>query len=147
MKRPFGLIAIVCYKAFVASLLTVTAIALLLTLKNYEGLQTFAENYEIEGKSQLIDWALDKLLNISPRTLRFSGIGAAAYAAVTAVEAIGLWYEKRWAHVLVLGLVGVSIPPEVYELAKGFSLIKLTIFVVNIAVFTYLLRNFPKHKH
>jgi uncharacterized membrane protein (DUF2068 family) len=147
MKRPFGLIAIVCYKAFVASLLVVTAIALLLTLKNYEGLQVFAENYEIEGKSQLIDWALDKVLNISPRTLRFSGIGAAAYATVTAIEAIGLWYEKRWAHVLVLGLVGVSIPPEVYELAKGFSLIKLTILVVNIAVFTYLLMNFPKHKH
>ncbi len=146
-KRAFGLIAIVLYKAFVATLLAITSIALLLALKNYDELLLFSLSYTLEGKSQLIDWVLDKILNISPRTLRFSGIGAAAYAAITAVEAIGLWYEKRWAHVLVLLLVGISIPPEIYELFKGFSLLKLAVFVINLAVFAYLLRSFPKAQH
>ena len=124
----------------------VTAIALLLAMKNYEGLQDFSSNYELEGKTGIIDWVLDKILNLNPRTLQFSGIGAAAYAIVTAIEAIGLWFEKRWAHVLVLGLVGISIPPEVYELTKGFSVLKFVVFILNGAVFWYLVRTFPKHK-
>ena len=140
------MLAIVFYKSFVASLLMVTAIALLLAMKNYEGLQDFASNYELEGKAGIIEWILDKVLNLDSRTLQFSGVGAAAYATVTAIEAIGLWHEKRWAHILVLGLVGISIPPEIYELTQGFSFLKFIVFVVNVAVFWYLVRTFPKHK-
>ncbi len=124
----------------------VTAIALLLAMNNYEGLQDFASNYELEGKAGIIEWILDKILNLNPRTLQFSGVGAATYAIVTAIEAIGLWHEKRWAHILVLGLVGISIPPEIYELTQGFSFLKFIVFVVNVAVFWYLIRTFPKHK-
>jgi len=144
-KRPFGLIAIVLYKTFVATLLAMTAIALLLTLTNYEALADFADSYTLEGKSGLIDWILEKLLNLSPKTLQFSGLGALGYAIMTAIEAIGLWYEKRWAHVLVLFLVGISIPPEIYELIRGISIIKAIVLVINVAVFVYLLKSFPKH--
>lgn len=122
-----------------------TSIALLLTLKNYESLEVFSENYVLESKSIIIDWLLNKVLNLNPRTLAFSGIGAGVYAIVTTIEAVGLWYEKRWAHVLVLVLVGISIPPEIYELIRGFSGIKILILVLNLAVFAYLFRSFPKH--
>ncbi|MHC5610065.1 MAG: DUF2127 domain-containing protein [Nostoc sp.] len=144
-KRPLGLVAIVVYKAFSAMLLMVTSIALLLTLKNYQNLEVFSENYVLEGKSIIIDWVLNKVLNLNPRTLAFSGIGAGVYAIVTTIEAVGLWYEKRWAHVLVLVLVGISIAPEIYELIRGFSVIKIFILVLNLAVFAYLFRTFPKH--
>lgn len=144
-KRPLGLVAIVLYKSFAALLLMVTSIALLLTLKNYQTLEVFSEDYVLESKSIIIDWLLKKVVNLNPRTLAFSGIGTGIYAIVTAIEAVGLWYEKRWAHVLVLGLVGISIPPEIYELIRGISLIKTLVFVLNLAVFVYLFRNFPKH--
>ncbi|BDI14903.1 hypothetical protein ANSO36C_07050 [Nostoc cf. commune SO-36] len=144
-KRPLGLVAIVLYKSFTAFLLLVTSIALLLTLKNYQTLEAFSENYVLEGKSIIIDLLLNKVLNLNPRTLAFSGIGAGIYAIVTIIEAIGLWYEKRWAHLLVLGLVGISIPLEIYELIQGISAIKIFIFLLNLTVFGYLLRNFPKH--
>lgn len=145
-KRPFGLLAIVVYKSFVASLLAVTSVALLLAMRNYDSLADFAESYTIEGKTQLIDWLLDKILNLDPRTLKFSGIGAGVYALLTAIEAVGLWYEKRWAHILVLVLVGISIPPEIYELMHGITPIKVIVFVINIVVFWYLISHFPKHK-
>ena len=146
-KRPFGLVAIVCYKSFVAALLMVTSVAIFLALKNYQNLEAFSEDYVLEGKSIIIDWVLKKVINLNPRTLAFSGIGAGIYAIVTTIEAVGLWYEKRWAHVLVLGLVGISIPPEIYELIRGISPIKILVFVLNLAVFGYLLRNFPKHSN
>jgi uncharacterized membrane protein (DUF2068 family) len=143
-KRPTALVAIVVYKAFVALLLTVTAIVLLLSLKNYQNLESFSKSYVIEGKLKIIEWLLDKITNIKPQTLEFSGIVAGLYAVVTAIEAIGLWHEKPWATVLVVGLVGISIPAEIFELIRGITLLKLGVFIVNIAVFWYLLRHFPK---
>jgi uncharacterized membrane protein (DUF2068 family) len=40
---------------------------------------------------------------------------------------VGLWYEKTWAKILVIGLVGISIPPEIFELLQGFTTIKLVV--------------------
>lgn len=139
-KRPPGLIAIVLYKLFVGSLLSVTAVALLLALKNYQGLQEFAESYQLESKHRLIDWVLDKILNLSPRKLEFSGIAASLYATVTFIEAVGLWNEKTWAEILVVVLVATSVPLEIYELIQGFSLIKIVVLGLNIGVLTYLIK-------
>jgi uncharacterized membrane protein (DUF2068 family) len=145
-SRPLGLIAIVCYKSFIAALMMVTAIALLLALKNYAGLEDFSDNYVLEGKAEIIEWVTEKLLN-GRRTLAFSGVGAFIYSIVTAIEAVGLWYEKRWAHILVVGLVALSIPPEIYGLLRGVTPMKLVMFFVNGAVLWYLVVNFPKNKH
>jgi len=145
-SRPLGLIAIVCYKSFIATLMMVTAIALLLALKNYAGLEDFSDNYVLEGKAEIIEWVTEKLLN-GRRTLAFSGVGAFIYSIVTAIEAVGLWYEKRWAHILVVGLVALSIPPEIYGLLRGVTPMKLVMFFVNGAVLWYLVVNFPKNKH
>jgi len=124
----------------------VTAIALLLALKNYAGLEDFSDNYVLEGKAEIIEWVTEKLLN-GRRTLAFSGVGAFIYSIVTAIEAVGLWYEKRWAHILVVGLVALSIPPEIYGLLRGVTPMKLVMFFVNGAVLWYLVVNFPKNKH
>jgi len=39
--------------------------------------------------------------------------------------------------------VGISIPPEIFELWQGFSVIKIIVLLLNILVFWYLLREFP----
>ena len=145
IQRPPGLIAIVLYKSFVAALLTVTSIALLLALKNHQALEDFSESYLLESKIKIVEFLLDKILSIKPKTLLFSGLAAGLYAALTAVEAVGLWYEKGWATILVLVLVGISIPPEIYELFQGVTVLKLVVFVANVAMLWYLLHHLPKH--
>ncbi|MEG3842039.1 DUF2127 domain-containing protein [Microcoleus sp. herbarium14] len=144
-QRPPGLIAIVVYKSFVASLLTVTSIGLLLALKNHQTLEKFSESYLLESKLKIVEFFLDKVLSIQPKTLLFSGLAAGLYAALTAVESVGLWYEKGWATILVLALVGISIPLEIYELVQGVTVLKLAVFIANLAVLWYLLHHLPKH--
>jgi uncharacterized membrane protein (DUF2068 family) len=144
-QRPPGLIAIVLYKSFVASLLTVTSIALLLALKNHQVLEEFAESYLLESQVKIVEFLLDKVLSIQPKTLLFSGVASGLYAILTALEAAGLWYEKAWATILVLLLVGISIPPEIYELVRGVTVLKLAVFIANLAVLWYLLHHLPKH--
>jgi hypothetical protein len=70
-QRPPGLIAIVLYKSFVASLLTVTSIALLFALKNHQFLEELAESYLLESPVKLVEFLLDKVLSIKPKTLLF----------------------------------------------------------------------------
>ena len=144
-QRAPGLIAIVLYKTFVASLLIVTSHALLFALKNHQALEDFSESYLLETKLKIVEFLLDKVLQIQPKTLLFSGLAAGVYAFLTVLEAVGLWYEKGWATILVLVLVGISIPPEIYELVEGFTVIKLAVFIANIAVLWYLLHHLPKH--
>ncbi len=145
IQRPPGLIAIVLYKSFVAALLSVTSIALLLALKNHQALEDFSESYLLESKLKIVEFLLDKILSIKPKTLLFSGLAAGLYAALTAVEAVGLWYEKGWATILVIALVGISIPPEIYELFQGVTILKLVVFVANVAMLWYLLHHLPMH--
>ncbi len=144
-QRVPGLIAIVLYKSFVASLLTVTSIALLFALKNHQVLENFAESYLLESQVKIVEFLLDKVLIIKPQTLLFSGLATGLYAILTALEAVGLWYEKAWATILVLLVVGISIPPEIYELVQGVTVLKLAVFIANLAVLWYLLHHLPKH--
>lgn len=143
-KRPIGLKIIVTYKAALFLLLSLTSVVLLLALKNHSRLIAFSESYLLEGKlafiEAFVEAAIGKLFSQKPDTIRYSGIIAGVYALVTAVEAIGLWYQQVWAEVLVLILVGASIPLEIYELIKGITFLKSVVFAVNITIFLYLLR-------
>lgn len=150
MKRPFkhpvGLVVIVVYKALMGVLLLGVGTGLLLTVKNYDTFLELADSYTLKGKWNLIQWVLEKGMNISPRTLKFTGIAAEIYAVVTLIEAIGLWYEKAWAKVLVIGLVAVSIIPEIWEIIRGVTPIKVLIFAINLLILGYLIGHFRREQ-
>ena len=82
-QRAPGLIAIVLYQSFVASLLTVTSIALLLALNNHKVLEKFAESYLLESQVKIVEFLLDQVLRIKPQTLPVSGLATGLYAILT----------------------------------------------------------------
>ena len=144
-QRPPALMAIIVYKTFVAAFLILTSIALLFALKNHQFLEDFSESYFLETNLKIVEIFLDKILLVKSKTLLFSGLAAGVYAILTVFEVVGLWYEKDWGTILVLVLVGISIPPEIYELSQGFTVLKLSVFLGNLAVLWYLLHHFPQH--
>jgi uncharacterized membrane protein (DUF2068 family) len=79
------------------------------------------------------------LFIISPRHLYDIGFLLVAYAALEAVEMVGLWFAKRWAEYLTFVATALFVPLEVYELATSFGTLKLVTFIVNMAVVIYLL--------
>jgi len=93
-QRALGLIAIVLYQSFVASLLTVTSSALLLALNSYHPLEAFSESLFLETKLNTVKHLLAKILLVKPQTLLFSGLATGIYVILTVLEAVGLWYEK-----------------------------------------------------
>jgi uncharacterized membrane protein (DUF2068 family) len=75
----------------------------------------------------------------TPADLFRLGLIVAGYAALEAVEMVGLWRNRRWAEYLTSVAIAVFVPLEIYELTKGISALKMVAFVINILVLAYLL--------
>jgi uncharacterized membrane protein (DUF2068 family) len=82
---------------------------------------------------------IDELFSLESSRLHLFAAIALVYAAVEGLEAVGLWYGKRWAEYLTLIVTASLLPVEVYELAHHVSPFKLVAFILNVAVVAYLL--------
>ena len=63
-----------------------------------------------------------------------------AYAAVFAVEGVGLWMQKRWAEWLTVIATSLLIPLEAFELVRNPSVLKASGLAVNFVIVVYLVR-------
>jgi uncharacterized membrane protein (DUF2068 family) len=75
------------------------------------------------------------------KTLEELGIGTLAYGSLTLTEGIGLWLAMRWAAYLTIAANGIFIPVELYKLSQGFTLVKLVVLAINVAIVWYLVRH------
>jgi uncharacterized membrane protein (DUF2068 family) len=83
--------------------------------------------------------SLDKLFTLSTDKLRLAGLAIGAYAALEGAEAVGLWFQKRWAEYLTFIATVALLPLEVYELSHKVSPFKILALVINLAIVVYLL--------
>jgi uncharacterized membrane protein (DUF2068 family) len=81
---------------------------------------------------------LDKLFSLRAHTLYVVGIVLLAYGALEGVEAVGLWFTKRWAEYLTFIATALLLPFEVYEIVHRVSALKLIGFGINLAIVVYL---------
>ena len=75
----------------------------------------------------------------SPTHLRVLALVLLAFAALEAVEMVGLWLNKRWAEYLTFIATTALVPFEIYELTNGVSAFKIVALIINLAVVIYLL--------
>jgi uncharacterized membrane protein (DUF2068 family) len=81
----------------------------------------------------------DRLFTLRAGTLREVGIALLSYGVLEGIEAVGLWYTKRWAEYLTFIATTLLLPLEIYELIHRQSALKIIGFIVNVAVVAYLL--------
>ncbi|MBV9839680.1 MAG: DUF2127 domain-containing protein [Solirubrobacterales bacterium] len=82
---------------------------------------------------------LDKLFSLRGGTLREVGIALLAFGALEGLEAIGLWFTKRWAEYLTFLATSLLLPLEVYEIIHRGSVLKVLGFIINLVIVIYLL--------
>jgi uncharacterized membrane protein (DUF2068 family) len=82
---------------------------------------------------------LDRLFSLRQSTLKLLGVVIAAYAVLEGVEAVGLWLRKRWAEYLTFVATVLLFVPEIYELSKKLSPLKIVTIAINVAIVGYLL--------
>jgi uncharacterized membrane protein (DUF2068 family) len=82
---------------------------------------------------------VDRLFSLTSDRLHLFGAVALVYAAIEGIEAVGLWYQRRWAEYLTFIVTTSLLPLEVYEIVNRLSPFKILAFVINVAVVVYLL--------
>ena len=88
-----------------------------------------------QGFSKII---IDAAGNLTDNRIRFLLLFALLYALMRFVEAYGLWFARRWAEWFALISGCVYLPIELFELAKGFTWIKIGLVVINLVVVLYM---------
>jgi uncharacterized membrane protein (DUF2068 family) len=82
---------------------------------------------------------IERLLTLDVHTFRLIGAAAATYALLEGAEAYGLWRQRRWAEYLTFVATALFVPYEVYELAAKLTAVRVSAFVLNLAILVYLL--------
>jgi uncharacterized membrane protein (DUF2068 family) len=93
----------------------------------------------VDPDNHLIHEVLVKLSAVTPNQLQALAAGTFIYAALFLVEGVGLVLRKRWAEYLTVVVTSLLIPLEVYELLQRFTVVRLAVLVVNVAIVVYLI--------
>jgi uncharacterized membrane protein (DUF2068 family) len=93
----------------------------------------------LDPNNHIIHEAISRITGIDRAHLRALEIGTFFYAGLHTVEGIGLILGYHWAEYLVIVATGSLIPFEIYEIARKPTLVRVTLFVVNVAIVIYLI--------
>ena len=81
---------------------------------------------------------INEAFSLSPTTLVWIAIALMAYAAIQFVEGVGLWLMKRWGEYFAVIATSVFLPVEIYELTERVTILRVAVFVVNVAAVVWL---------
>jgi uncharacterized membrane protein (DUF2068 family) len=82
---------------------------------------------------------LSNAFTTSSSRLHLLGVVLLVYGAVEGIEAVGLWYQRRWAEYLTFIVTTSLLPLEIYEIVDHATPFKILAFIVNVVVVVYLL--------
>jgi uncharacterized membrane protein (DUF2068 family) len=97
-----------------------------------------AEKLGLDPKGNWIKRIIEKVKKIHTHQDLVFGIAALAYGVLEGAEAYGLWTRKRWGEWLTVVATSLLFIPEIWELAKSASVLKVGALLVNAAVVAYL---------
>ena len=81
---------------------------------------------------------IQKTFGYKHSTLLLVAVLLLAYALIELVEAVGLWYAKRWAEYLTVVATAAFLPLEIYELTEHVSWLKIGTLVLNVLAVLYI---------
>lgn len=100
---------------------------------------TLAQHLGLDPKGNWIHKLIDKISKIRASQDVVFGVVALVYAILEGAEAYGLWTRKRWGEWLTVLATSLLFVPEVWELTKSTTPLKVGALLVNIAVVAYLI--------
>ena len=139
-KSARGLQVIAWFKLAYAALSIVATVAIVhLFHKNVVAhAESWLDFFRVDSDHRWVGALLWRLKLVHTRELHLLAAMSGFYAALFAVEGVGLAMKQRWAEYLTLVATGLFIPLELYELCKEPSVAKGVLLVINAAVVAYI---------
>jgi uncharacterized membrane protein (DUF2068 family) len=109
-------------------------------------LLSWAANRPLGLEHDLVTRALSWFSGLSESRVHALRFVTLTYAAVFAVEGIGLWMQRRWAEWLTTIITASLIPMEIWELVHQPSIGAVLVLVANILIAGYLYWHVSTHQ-
>jgi len=143
-KRPArtGILLIGTFKLLKGLLLVAVGVGALRLLHKdvAEVVDHWVQILRVDPDNRIIHRLLVKVFAVSPRQLRELSVGTFFYASLLLTEGVGLLLRKHWAEYFTVITTAALIPLEVYELVHKFTVTRVVVTLVNVAIVWYLVR-------
>lgn len=90
-------------------------------------------------ESRFVNFIFEKVELLDDPMLKRIGFAAFCYAALGALEAVGLYFEKVWAEFLTVIVTASFLPFEIHEIVRRITWLRVGLFGINLAVVFYLI--------
>jgi uncharacterized membrane protein (DUF2068 family) len=136
----FGLRAVAAFEALKGAIVLIAGFGLarLIHRDVQQAAEDLVARLHLDPAKKFPRIFLDLLANASDAQLWGLAALALTYAALRFAEAYGLWFERRWGEWIAAVSGGIYVPFEIYELSRGFSVIKLAALALNALVVGYM---------
>ncbi len=101
--------------------------------------ERFITKLKLDPHNEYIHSAVAFISGVKPGQLYAIAFGTFAYAALYAVEGVGLLLRKHWAEYFTVIATGSLIPVEIYEVCKKLTPIRAGVLFINLAIVAYLI--------
>jgi len=101
---------------------------------------SFARRLGLDPKENWIQRIINDVSKIHANQDLVFGAAAIAYGVLEGAEAYGLFTRRRWGEWLTVAATSLLFIPEIWELMKSTTLLKVGAVIVNLAIVLYLLR-------
>jgi uncharacterized membrane protein (DUF2068 family) len=102
-------------------------------------LVTWASARPLGLEHKVVTWLLEWFSGLSASRVNALRMVTLAYAAVFALEGVGLWMRKRWAEWLTTIITASLIPLELWELFHKPNVGKAAVVIANVAIVIILI--------
>ncbi len=103
-------------------------------------IDTFARHMRFNPESRLVNFILGRASLVNDPLLHRIGLAAYSYSALCIVEGLGLYLEKAWGEFFTLAITASFLPWEVFEVFRHLSWLHVSLLIINVLVFIYLLK-------
>lgn len=100
----------------------------------------------LDTSRQGIHHIITRLSLLRPGQIAAFGVVAILYGILEGVEGYGLWRALPWAEYLTVFATSLLFIPEVWELSKSVTPLKLGGLIVNVAIVAYLIRRLRRER-
>lgn len=98
-----------------------------------------AQRLGLDPKDNWIQRIIEKVSKIHAHQDIVFGVAALAYGALEGTEAYGLARRRRWGEWLTVVATSLFFVPEIWELTKSVTALKIGALLVNLVIVAYLL--------
>ncbi|MGD0453784.1 MAG: DUF2127 domain-containing protein [Solirubrobacteraceae bacterium] len=99
-----------------------------------------AQRLGLDPKENWIQRIINDVSKIHANQDLVFGTAAIAYGALEGAEAYGLFTRRRWGEWLTVVATSLLFIPEIWELTKSTTFLKVGAVIVNLLIVVYLLR-------